>query len=97
VAASTIGRRSNIHAGLDYLGISPYADVVEGLFLTISPCNLLDFLFALRQNLDNDSEYELYKNEFIFMARQPVQMHLWSHQSLTPLVRFRVISSEKAF
>jgi hypothetical protein len=76
VVASTIGRRSNIHAGLDCLGISQFANVVEGLFLKISPCNLLDFLFLLRQNLDNDSEYELYKNEFIFMARQPFQMHL---------------------
>jgi hypothetical protein len=92
-----IGRRRNIHAGLDCLGISQFANVVEGLFLTIAPNFLLDFLFSPRQNLDNDSEYELYKNEFIFMARQPVQMHLWSYQSLTPLVRFRVISPEKAF
>jgi hypothetical protein len=97
VLASTIGRRRNIHAGLDCLGISQFANVVEGLFLKISPNILLGFLFSPRQNLDNDSEYELYNNEFIFMARQPVQMHLWSYQSLTPLVRFRVISPEKAF
>jgi len=37
---------------------------------------LLGFLFLLRQNFDYDSWYELFENEFIFMARQPVQMHL---------------------
>lgn len=40
-----MGRRCNIHAGLDCLGISQFANVVEGLFLTISPYNSLDFLF----------------------------------------------------
>jgi hypothetical protein len=40
-----MGRRRNIHAGSDCLGISQFANVVEGLFLTISPYILLDFYF----------------------------------------------------